>query len=201
MGERSRETASGMTMTPQILSTALQIPLARATPWADPLSAVMALYAIDSPARQAAFLAQCSHETGGFQWFREIWGPTPEQRAYEPPAAKAVELGNTQVGDGFRYRGGGLLQITGRYNYRVMGQKIGVDLESNPELIMQTSTAAHASAQFWADHALSAFADAGDFLAISRGINFGNPRSSATPNGMSDRQARWEACKKALGVA
>ncbi|ASE96053.2 lysozyme [Burkholderia cepacia] len=201
LGERGRETASGMTMTPQTLSAALRIPLARAMPWADPLSAAMALYAIDSPARQAAFLAQCGHETGGFQWLREIWGPTAAQRAYEPPAAKAAELGNTQAGDGFRYRGGGLLQLTGRYNFREMGQKIGIDLEGNPDLIAQPSTAAHASAQFWADHALSAFADAGDFLSISRAINLGNPRSAATPNGMPDRLALWGSCKKALGVA
>ncbi|WP_230205794.1 glycoside hydrolase family 19 protein [Burkholderia cenocepacia] len=190
-----------MTMTPQTLSTALQIPLARATSWADPLSAAMALYAIDSPARQAAFLAQCGHETGGFQWLREIWGPTAAQRAYEPPTAKAAELGNMQAGDGFRYRGGGLLQITGRYNFRVMGQKIGVDLEGNPDHIAQPSVAAEASAQFWADHALSAFADASDFLSISRAINLGNPRSAATPNGMPDRLALWDSCKKALGVA
>ncbi|WP_186151915.1 glycoside hydrolase family 19 protein [Burkholderia gladioli] len=188
-------------MTPQLLASALQIPLARATPWAEPLSAAMALYAIDTPARQAAFLAQCGHECGRFLWLREIWGPTPAQRAYDPPAAKAAELGNTQPGDGFRYRGGGLLQITGRYNFREMGQKIGSDLEGNPDLIKQPATAAHASAQFWADRALSAFADAGDFLAISRAINLGNPRSAATPNGMPDRLALWASCKKALGAA
>ncbi|WP_240327241.1 glycoside hydrolase family 19 protein [Burkholderia sp. IDO3] len=190
-----------MTVTPQTLSSALQIPLARATPWADPLSAAMALYAIDSPVRQAAFLAQCGHESGRLQWLREIWGPTPAQRAYEPPAAKAKELGNAQAGDGLRYRGGGLLQITGRYNFRVMGQKIGIDLEGNPDLIAQPSVAAEASAQFWADNALSAFADAGDFLSISRAINLGNPRSVATPNGMSDRLALWNSCKAALGLA
>ncbi|WP_425127210.1 glycoside hydrolase family 19 protein [Burkholderia gladioli] len=188
-------------MTPQLLASALQIPIARATPWAEPLSAAMALYAIDTPARQAAFLAQCGHECGRFLWLREIWGPTAAQRAYEPPAAKAAELGNTQPGDGFRYRGGGLLQITGRYNFREMGQKIGADLEGNPDLIKQPATAAHASAQFWADRALSAFADAGDFLAISRAINLGNPRSAATPNGMPDRLALWTSCKRAFGVA
>ncbi|WP_408580132.1 glycoside hydrolase family 19 protein [Burkholderia gladioli] len=187
-------------MTPPLLASALQIPLARATPWAEPLSAAMALYAIDTPARQAAFLAQCGHECGRFLWLREIWGPTVAQRAYDPPAAKAAELGNTQPGDGFRYRGGGLLQITGRYNFREMGQKIGADLEGNPDLIKQPATAARASAQFWADRALSAFADAGDFLAISRAINLGNPRSAATPNGMPDRLALWASCKKALGA-
>ncbi|WP_244136968.1 glycoside hydrolase family 19 protein [Burkholderia pyrrocinia] len=188
-------------MTPQTLSTAFQIPLSQAIPWADPLSAAMALYAIDSPARQAAFLAQCGHECGRFQWLREIWGPTPAQRAYEPPAAKAADLGNTQPGDGFRYRGGGLLQITGRYNFRVMGQKIGIDLEGNPDQIVQPSVAAEASAQFWADKALSAFADTGDFLSISRAINLGNSCSAATPNGMPDRLALWDSCRAALGIA
>ncbi|WP_186183324.1 glycoside hydrolase family 19 protein [Burkholderia gladioli] len=187
-------------MTPDILASALQIPLERAKPWADPLTAAMALYAIDSAARQAAFLAQCGHECGRFLWLREIWGPTAAQRAYEPPADKARELGNTQPGDGFRYRGGGMLQITGRYNFRVMGQKIGIDLEGDPDQISQPSVAVLASAQFWSDHALSAFADAGDFLSISRAINLGNPRSTATPNGMADRQALWDSCKAALGV-
>lgn len=188
-------------MTPQILAAALQIPLARATPWADLLSAVMALYAIDSPARQAAFLAQCGHESGRFQWLREIWGPTPTQLTYEPPSAKAKALGNTQPGDGFNFRAGGLIGITGRYNFRVMGQKIGVDLEGNPDRISQPSVAAEVSAQFWADNALSAFADAGDFLSISRAINLGNPRSTGTPNGMADRLALWTSCKAALGVS
>ncbi|VWC53622.1 putative phage lysozyme [Burkholderia aenigmatica] len=188
-------------MTPQILSAALQIPVSRAMPWADPLSAVMALYAIDSPARQAAFLAQCGHESGGFQWLRELWGPTPIQKSYEPPSTKAAKLGNTQPGDGFRYRGGGLLQITGRYNFREMGQKIGVDLEGNPDQIVQPSVAAEASAQFWSDNALSAFADAGDFLSISRAINLGNPHSAATPEGMTGRLELWTSCKAALGVS
>ncbi|MDN7540270.1 glycoside hydrolase family 19 protein [Burkholderia cenocepacia] len=188
-------------MTPQTLSAALRIPLARAMPWADPLSAVMALYAIDSPARQAAFLAQCGHECGRFQWLRELWGPTAAQNGYEPPAAKAADLGNTQPGDGFRYRGGGLIQITGRYNYRVMGQKIGIDLEGNPDQIVQPSVAAETSAQFWSDNALNALADVGDFLSISRAINLGNPRSTAMPNGMPDRLVLWNSCRAALGIA
>ena len=188
-------------MTPDILASALQISLSRATPWADPLSAVMALYAIDSPARQAAFLAQCGHESGRFLWLRELWGPTATQLTYEPPSTKATALGNTQPGDGFKFRAGGLIGITGRYNFRVMGQKIGVDLEGNPDQIVQPSVAAEVSAQFWADNALSTFADAGDFLSISRAINLGNPRSAAAPNGMPDRLALWDSCRAALGVA
>lgn len=188
-------------MTPQILAAALGIPLARATPFAAPIAAAMQRYAIDAPARQAAFLAQCGHESGRLQWLRELWGPTPAQRAYEPPAAKARELGNTEQGDGFRYRGGGLLQITGRYNFTVYGKKIGVDLAGSPDLIGQPATAALVSAQWWADHGLNALADAGDFLGISRAINLGSAHAAGTPNGMDDRRALWATCKAALGVA
>lgn len=187
-------------MTPDILAKAYGISIAHATPWADPLSATMALYAISTPLRQAAFLAQCGHESGRFQWLRELWGPTAVQRTYEPPSTKATELGNTEPGDGFRYRGGGLIDVTGRYNFRVMGQKIGIDLESNPDQIAQPGPASMSAAQFWVDHGLNAFADAGDFLAISRAVNLGNPHSKGTPNGMADRQALYDACKAALGI-
>lgn len=188
-------------MTPEMLASALQIPLARATQWADPLSAAMALYDIDSPLRQAAFIAQCGHECGRFQWLRELWGPTPVQKLYEPFTPKSKALGNTQQGDGYRYRGGGLIQITGRYNYRVTGQKIGVDLEGSPELITDPSTAALAAAQFWSDRNFNAYADAGDFLTLSRALNLGNPNSPAMPEGWPERQQLYASCKQALGVS
>jgi putative chitinase len=188
-------------MSPEMLASALQIPLARASLWADPLSAAMTRFAIDTPARQAAFVAQCGHESGRFVWLRELWGPTPAQRLYEPASVKAKELGNTQPGDGFRYRGGGLIQVTGRYNFRVLGQKIGIDLEGNPDLIAQPGNACIASGQFWADHNLNAYADAGSFLTLSRAINLGNPSSSAMPNGMDDRTLLWTSCKAALAAA
>ena len=187
-------------MSPETLAKALQISLARASLWADPLSAAMALYAIDTPVRQAAFIAQCGHESGRFQWLRELWGPTTEQKLYEPPSKKALELGNTQPGDGFRYRGGGLIQNTGRYNFRVIGQKIGIDLEADPDRITRPDVAALAAGQFWLDHNLNVYADAGSFLTLSRAINLGNPSSSAMPNGMDDRVLLWTSCRSALGI-
>lgn len=187
-------------MTPEMLAAALQIPLVRTTLWADPLSAAMALYAIDSPLRQAAFLAECGHECGRFVWLRELWGPTPTQLLYEPTTQKSRALGNTQAGDGFRYRGGGLIQITGRYNYRVTGQKLGIDLEGSPEQISDPSTASLAAAQFWLDHNLNAYADTGDLLTLSRAINLGDPHSSAIPSGMDDRTQLYASCRQALGI-
>ena len=105
---------------------------------------------------------------------------------------KAQELGNTKPDDGFRYRGGGLMQTTGRANYRRMGQRCGVDFEAAPELIVSAAHALKPALAEWSESRLNAFADANDLLSISRAINLGNPRSQRVPNGLQDR-ATWFA--------
>ena len=100
---------------------------------------------------------------------------------------KARELGNTQPGDGFCYRGGGLLQTTGRANYRRMGQKCGVDFEGQPDLVLAAEHALKPALCEWTEGRLNAFADCDDILSISRAINLGNPRAPRRPNGMEDR--------------
>ncbi len=105
---------------------------------------------------------------------------------------KAQELGNIQPDDGFRYRGGGLMQTTGRANYRRMGQRCGVDFEAAPELIVSAAHALKPALAEWSESRLNAFADANDLLSISRAINLGNPRSQRVPNGLQDR-ATWFA--------
>src|SRR5260221_1710374 len=90
-------------MTPEQLAACLGVPAARAQTWADPLSAAMALYAIDSPARQAAFVAQVGHESGRLVYVKELWGPTGAQAGYEG----RHDLGNTEPGDGPLYCGRG----------------------------------------------------------------------------------------------
>ena len=86
------------------------------------LNHAMDMFEINSPMREAAFLAQIAHESGELKFFEEIWGPTAAQRRYEPPSDLAKRLGNTQKGDGRRYKGRGPIQITGRFNYRKYGQ-------------------------------------------------------------------------------
>lgn len=176
-------------MSAQVLAAALGISDQRAKAWFPHLYAAMVAYGITSPKRQAAFLAQIGHESGRLRYTSEIWGPTPAQARYEGRA----DLGNTQKGDGFRYRGRGLLQITGRANYRRVSQRLGVDFEANPELLAEYKWAAMSAADYWGAHGLNALADAGEFTKITRKINGGL-------NGQADRLKLWEMAKKAVGA-
>lgn len=174
-------------MSPEQLAAALGCPLERAAKWLPALDAAMAAYAIDSPARRAAFLAQIGHESGCLQYVRELWGPTPAQAGYEG----RIDLGNTQKGDGFRFRGRGLIQITGRENYRTCGAALGLDLERQPELLEQRRYAALSAGWYWYIHGLNALADHEAFDAITRAINGGF-------NGRDERLALWVSAKDAL---
>lgn len=175
------------------LAACLGCPTTVAVDWLPHLDYGMSQYDIDTPARQAAFLAQIGHESGGLKWLTELWGPTPAQRQYEPPADKARELGNTESGDGFRFRGRGLIQVTGRANYDAVGAALCLDCIRQPELLAEPEFAPLVAAWWWAQHGLNALADAGDFEAITRRINGGL-------NGYDDRLQRWAAAKQVLGV-
>lgn len=174
-------------MTPETLAAALGISVSRAQSWADPITAAMALWDISTPARQAGFIAQIGHESGRLVYVRELWGPTPAQVGYEGRA----DLGNTQPGDGMRFMGRGLIQITGRANYQRVSDALGTDFVSSPELLQEPSNAALSAAWFWNVHGLNALADAGDFETITRRINGGL-------NGYADRQALLALATNAL---
>lgn len=103
----------------------------------------------------------------------------------------AKRLGNTQPGDGWRFRGGGDPQMTGRYNYTTFGKKIGVDLAANPDLVAHPDYAFKLALAYWTLQKCNAFADANNILAISRAINLGDPHSDRTPNGYSTRRAAF----------
>lgn len=105
---------------------------------------------------------------------------------------KAQELSNKNPGDGFKYRGGGLMQTTGRCNYRRMSQVCGVDFEENPDLVFSAQHALKPALAEWSEAGLNVYADNNDILAISRAINCGSPKSKAIPNGMQNR-ATWFA--------
>ena len=142
------------------------------------LNTAMLRYQIVGAKRVAAFVAQIGHESGQLVYVREIWGPTPAQAKYEG----RKDLGNTVPGDGFKYRGRGLIQITGRANYAECGEALGLDLINCPELLEKPQHACMSAAWFWASRGLSTLADAGSFSKITSRINGGQ-------NGAADRQA------------
>ena len=151
------------------------------------LNTAMNRYQIVGPKRVAAFIAQIGHESGQLKYVKEIWGPTAAQMRYEGRA----DLGNTQPGDGSKYRGRGLIQITGRANYEACGEALGLDLIKQPELLEKPQHACMSAAWFWATKGLSTLADEGKFETITRRINGGL-------NGLADRQMLYARALKVL---
>ena len=150
------------------------------------LNTAMNRFQIVGTKRVAAFIAQIGHESGQLKYVKEIWGPTAAQSRYEGRA----DLGNTQSGDGSKYRGRGLIQITGRANYKACGDALGLDLINQPQLLEKPQHACMSAAWFWATNGLNTLADAGKFDAITQRINGGQ-------NGATDRKALYS---RALGV-
>ena len=151
----------------------------------EPLNAAMREFHINTPVRQAAFLAQIAHESGELRYVKEI----ASGAAYEG----RKDLGNTQPGDGMRYKGRGLIQITGRNNYAECGKALGVDLITNPELLETNDLACRSAAWFWASRGLNDLADKGDFKRITKRINGGY-------NGLKERQAYYAKAMLYLGA-
>jgi len=141
----------------------------RAAKWLPAIESAMQEFDINTPARQAAFLAQIGHESGGLYWTAEIWGPTKAQLRYEGRA----DLGNIESGDGLKFKGRGLIQITGRANYKAVGEALNVDLLTHPEFLEERDLAARSAAWFWKQHGLNELADAGEFKRITQIINGG----------------------------
>jgi putative chitinase len=155
--------------------------------FASALNLAMDRFQINTKLRMAAFIAQVGHESGQLRYVREIWGPTAQQLGYEGRA----DLGNTVKGDGSKYRGRGLIQITGRANYVACGEALGLDLINQPEQLEQPQYAAMSAAWFWSTKGLNKLADQGEFVKITRRINGGI-------NGMEDRQALYDKALKVL---
>lgn len=135
---------------------------------------------LDTGLRLAHFMGQCGHESGGFRYMEEIASGV----AYEGRA----DLGNNQAGDGKRYKGRGPIQLTGRANYRRVGQLIGIDLESHPEIVSHPSLGLLVGCVYWDGRKLNAKADADDLLGLTKAINGGT-------NGLEDRKDQTAKAK------
>ncbi len=176
------------------------------------LNTAMSRYQIVGAKRMAAFIAQVGHESGQLtrlvenlnysaDALRMTWpnrfdadmasaiARKPEQIAN---IAYGNRMGNIASGDGWKYRGRGLIQITGKNNYHACGEALGLDLIAQPELLEKPQYACMSAAWFWATNGLNTLADAGKFDAITQRINGGQ-------SGAADRQALYAKALKVLG--
>jgi putative chitinase len=185
-----------MLTTEQLQAIMPQLPAAKRATLFPFLTAAVNEFGIDQPARTAAFLAQLAHESAQFRFMEEIWGPTAAQRRYEPPGKLAGDLGNTETGDGRRFKGRGPIQITGRANYRRFGDLLSLDLVSAPEQAALPDVAFRIAGLYWSKKGLNELADrvtAEAFREITRRINGGF-------NGLEERERFYETAKTVLGV-
>ena len=181
--------------------------------WEEPLQATFDKYEINTPKRQAAFIGQCAHESGNFKTLQENLNYSAEglmktwpsrfstkeiadQYARQPAkiAGKVYNgrLGNTSEEEASKFLGRGLIQLTGKENYEHCGSSIGVDLLSDPALLLDPRYAALSAGWFWNKKGLNALADAGDIETITKRINGGLI-------GLDDRKAKVAKAMSVLG--
>lgn len=202
-----------MNLNAQQLADAVACPLERAQRWVDVLNAAMGHYQINTPDRQAHFLAQIGHESGALaqtsenlkysavrlqQIFpRYFTKSEAEKYQYQPMAianrvyANRYGNGDEASGDGFAFRGRGLIQLTFKDNYRACGTALGKDLVANPDLLLRPELATLAAAWYWQSHGCNAMADAGEIRGITKAVNGGY-------NGLPERMALLSKASLAL---
>lgn len=147
----------------------------------------------------AAFLAQCKVETASFTTLEEQpnpympgYEPHPTNPALSPPAAKAV--GNTQPGDGERFKGRGYIQLSGRYNYTQFAKQSGIPVDKNPKLLLDPNTAAKASIWFWQNKVKPVVTNIKNVAAVTRIVN------GRALLGLKQRAANFQNYMKLLSV-
>lgn len=182
--------------------------------WAAPLSETMERFKINTPMRAAQFLAQVAHESGGFRLtvenlnysadallrvFRKYF-PTDEMaRAYARQPEKIANRvyggrmgnGDEASGDGWRFRGRGLIQLTGRSNYAAFARDMAIDVIREPDRVERAPLAAISAGWFWDRNNLNVIADTGDVEAVTRRVNGGT-------HGLDDRRRYYENAMRAF---
>lgn len=195
------------------LAKAAGCQIGRAEKWLPFFTGAIQRFEINSPARIAAFVAQCAHESGRLalteenlnysakgllavfpKYFTPITAAQYErkpERIASRVYANRMGNGDEAGGDGWRYRGRGLIQLTGKNNYQACSSAMGVDMVVNPHLLATMNYAALSAAWFWKKNGLNELADKGDFVAITKRINGGT-------HGLDDRLALWKGAKVAM---
>lgn len=189
--------------------------------WFAEITETMQEFGIDTPRRQAAFLAQVGTESAGFTHLVESFNysvdgliatfgrritPLEARQLGRQPGEKVVPVerqqkianlvygrryGNELPGDGWKFRGRGLKQVTFHDNYRACGAALGLDLIGNPDLLLVDENAARSAGWFWQANGCNELADRGDFVGLTKRINGGI-------NGLFDREKRWVLAKSVL---
>jgi putative chitinase len=195
-------------MTSEQLAQALKLTPVKAEEWIDAINETCDRFDISTPERQACFLGQCAHESGGFSALQEnlnykqeslckVWpkrfpsidDAEPYHKQPQKIANKvyASRMGNGDEasGEGWKYRGRGLIQLTGKDNYSACGEALGVDLVENPDLVATPQYAALSAGWFWDKNRLNAYADKNDMQGLTKKINGGT-------HGIEDRIARTQ---------
>lgn len=167
------------------------LPAAKRAQFLPFLQKAMEEFQINTPLRAAAFLAQLAHESAEFRFMEEIWGPTSAQRRYEPVTNLSKRLGNTQPGDGKRFKGRGPIQLTGRFNYKAYGDQLGLDLISDPLQAATPEVGFRTAGLYWGKNGLNELADKQFFKTITKRINGGF-------NGLEDRTRYYVRAKAVL---
>jgi putative chitinase len=170
-------------MTADQLLTIMPFAKARIPLFIEPLNRTMDEFEINTPERQASFISQIGHESEQLRYTEEL----ASGRAYEGRA----DLGNHNPGDGVKYKGRGLIQVTGKDNYICLMMDLGIDCVEHPEIVAEVENACRSAGWFWKTHRLNELADAGDQIAVTKRINGGT-------NGLTDRLALFEVAKGVL---
>lgn len=183
-------------LTAQQLSNGLMIPMLRAQKWVGFICRAMEKFGIDTPLRQAHFLAQVGHESMGLFYVQEIasgkaYNGRKDLGNTEPEALAIAKANNTTAGE--FYKGHGLIENTGYYNHLDTGKALGLDLAHHPELLLVPINAAFSAGYFWQKHNLNAPADDDDIIKVTRIVNGGD-------NGLANRIKLLSSMKSALGI-
>jgi putative chitinase len=184
--------------------------------WLEALNEILPEYEIDTPKRVAAFIAQCAHESGGFRALKEnlnyraesllkifpkYFKTLEEANKYARQPEKIANKiygnrmgnGNESSGDGFRYCGRGLIQLTGKENYTWFAESLEMDLADVPEYLQTFEGAVQSACWFWETNNLNQWADKGDILTMTKRINGGTI-------GLEDRKKHYEHALHVLGA-
>jgi putative chitinase len=186
--------------------------------WHKALTQLLPEYEINTPARIAAFMAQCAHESGGFLFLKENLNYRPETlirifgKYFDLPTAQAycarpnkqeaianrvyanrMGNGDEASGDGWRFAGKGLIQLTGRTNYTWFAASLSISVEEASEYLQTFEGAAQSACWFWETNNLNQYADSGDLLTMTKRINGGTI-------GLADRQKHYEEFKHIMGA-